>query len=362
MAQVGGGLQKRDGAVDECDEAHYTNRLFADIELVRKDATYFLTESESDQYDDETRLPRLDIGRYTHGDAAAKADFAQAIGSAVKEWGFVVLTGHGIPASLYDEAAALASAFFADSTPEQKARLMCPDRRTRGYTPPNLFARTGVLTMLEDFRVDLCHDDDAFDTAIPWPSDQLRQLFKRYMAAHEALIAPITQSLLQYLGCEPTLFDERMTRCEALLRWNYYPAVPEADAGSRPRSRFMAHEDIGLFAMLPCPSAGGLQVLNRRTNKWIRTAGLAPDDIVVNVGDTFQRLSNDVLVSTTHRVTATPQELAAARISFPLVVYLADDDAIIPVDTPMVRAAATVDYPPIKAGDFRRQLLRKFRF
>lgn len=362
MAQVDPDLQKRGVASGECDEAHYTNRLFADIELVRKDVTYLLAESESDQYDDETRLPRLDISRYTHGDAAAKAEFAHAMGSAVEQWGFVVLTGHGIPASLYDEAARLASAFFADSTPEQKARLVCPDRRTRGYTPPNLFARTGVLTMLEDFRIDLGHDDAAFDTAIPWPSDRLRQLFKRYMAAHEALIAPITQSLLQYLGCEPTLFDERMTRCEALLRWNYYPAVPGADVGSRPRSRFMAHEDIGLFAMLPCPSAGGLQVLNRCTGKWIRTAGLAPDDVLINVGDTFQRLSNDVLVSTTHRVTAAPEELTTARISFPLVVYLADDDVIAPVDTAMVRAAATVDYPPIKAGDFRRQLLRKFRF
>lgn len=362
MAQVDSGLQKPDGAADECKEAHYTNRLFADIELVRKDVTYLLAESESDQYDDETRLPRLDISQYIRGDAAAKADFAQAIGSAVEQWGFVVLTGHGIPASLYDEAAHLASAFFAESTPEQKTRLVCADKRTRGYTPPNLFARTGVLTMLEDFRIDLCHDDAAFDTAIPWPSDPLRQLFKRYMAAHEALIMPITQSLLQYLGSEPTLFDERMTRCEALLRWNYYPAVHESDAGSRPRSRFMAHEDIGLFAMLPCPSAGGLQVLNRRTGKWIRTTGLAPDDIVINVGDTFQRISNDILVSTTHRVTATPQELASARISFPLVVYLADDDVITPVDTPMVCAAATTDYPPIKAGDFRRQLLRKFRF
>lgn len=344
------------------DEAHYTNRIFSHLELVRKDVTYRLAESDSDQYDDDTRLPRFDIGLYIDGDASARATFAQAMGAAVEELGFVVLTGHGVEASTYAEAARLASAFFADSTPDDKARLVCPDRRTRGYTPPGLFARTGVLTMLEDFRIDLRHDDPAFDTAIPWPTDALRQLFKRYMAAHERLIAPITQCLLQYLGCEPTLYDERLTRCEALLRWNYYPAVPDGGGDTKPRSRFMAHEDIGLFAMLPCPSADGLQVLNRRTGKWIRTAGLDPGDIVINVGDTFQRVSNDVLVSTTHRVTAAPAELAKPRISFPLVVYLADDDLIEPVDSAVVRAAATRDYPPIKAGDFRRQLLGKFRF
>lgn len=358
MTQTGGGTVNVGG---EDDERQYTNRIFADIELVRKDVTYLLAESDADQYDEEARLPRFDIGQYMGGDAAARAAFAHAMGSAVEELGFVVISGHGIDASMYDEAARLASAFFSDSTPDEKARFVCPDKRTRGYTPPGLFARTGVLTMLEDFRIDLRHDDPDFATAIPWPTDALRDLFARYMAAHERLIAPITQCLLQYLGCEPSLYDERLTRCEALLRWNYYPAVT-GDVGARPRSRFMAHEDIGLFAMLPCPSADGLQVLSRRTGKWIRTAGLEPDDIVVNVGDTFQRISNDVLVSTTHRVTAAPAELAKARISFPLVVYLADDDLIEPLDTPVVRAAATSDYAPIKAGDFRRQLLRKFRF
>lgn len=347
-------------AVREGDEAACTNRIFADIELVRKDATYLLAESDGDRFDEGARLPRVDIGQYLHGDAAARAAFAQALGSAIEDLGFVVLTGHGIGASLYEEAARLTMAFFADSTPDEKARCVCPDRRTRGYTPPSLFARSGVLTMLEDFRVDLRHDDPQFATAIPWPTDELRHVFGRYMEAHDRLIMPITQSLLQYLGCEPSHYDERMARCEALLRWNYYP--PVAEGGARPRSRFMAHEDIGLFTLLPCPSAKGLQVLNRRTGRWVRTGDLEPDDIVLNVGDTFQRISNDVLVSTTHRVTAAPDELARARISFPLVVYLANDDLIEPLDTPVVRAAATMDYAPIKAGDFRRQLLRKFRF
>jgi len=338
----------------------YTNRIFADLELVRKDAVYLLAESDSDEFDDETRLARLDIGQYMNGDDSAKEAFSQALGSSMRTLGFAILTGHGIDASLYEDAARLASAFFAERSPEEKARFVCPDRRTRGYTPPDLFARTGVLTMLEDFRVDLAHDDPAFASAIPWPSDELRRLFGTYMKEHQRLLLPITQSLLQYMGCAPSLYDERMARCEALLRWNYYPPVLD-QGGATLRSRFMAHEDIGLFTLLPCPSARGLQLLARDTGKWIRVTGLEPNDIVLNIGDTFQRISQDVLVSTTHRVSASREELAQPRISFPLGVYLANDDSIEPLDSPLVPESA-VRYAPIKAGDLRRQLLRKFRF
>ncbi len=214
--------------------------------------------------------------------------------------------------------------------------------------------------MLEDFRIDLAHDDPEFASAIPWPSDELRRVFGTYLREHQRILLPIVQSLLRYMGCTASLYDERMARCEALLRWNYYPPVPTG-AEARLRSRFMAHEDIGLFTLLPCPSARGLQLLARDTGKWIRVAGLEPNDIVLNVGDTFQRISQDVLVSTTHRVSASREELAEPRISFPLGVYLADDDLIEPVDSPLIPETAA-RYAPIKAGDFRRQLLRKFRF
>jgi hypothetical protein len=43
--------------------------------------------------------------------------------------------------------------------------------------------------------------------------------------AHEALIKPLMRALLQHLGCEPSLFDERLTATNVGLRLNYYPPV-----------------------------------------------------------------------------------------------------------------------------------------
>ncbi len=47
-------------------------------------------------------------------------------------------------------------------------------------------------------------------------------------------------------------------------------------------------------------SADGLQILTKQ-NEWVGVTSL-PEQIVVNVGDMLQRLTNNKLKSTTHRV------------------------------------------------------------
>ena len=90
------------------------------------------------------------------------------------------------------------------------------------------------------------------------------------------------------------------------LRLNYYPPVPDgAPAGA---GRLLGHEDVTLITLLPAPRVEGLQVLNRRNMKWIR---LTPPSgsIILNTGDYMQRITNDRLPSTTHRVSK-PQNQA----------------------------------------------------
>lgn len=55
-----------------------------------------------------------------------------------------------------------------------------------------------------------------------------------------------------------------------------------------------------------------------------------PGWIIINVGDYLQRVSNDVLPSTTHRV-APPRDAAlrkSCRTSFPLAVYINENDML----------------------------------
>ena len=67
-------------------------------------------------------------------------------------------------------------------------------------------------------------------------------------------------------------------------------------------------------------SADGLQVL-RKDGKWIGITAL-PEQIVVNVGDMLERLTNDKLKSTIHRVVNPPKELMhTSRYSIPFFMH-----------------------------------------
>src|SRR5258708_4637217 len=81
----------------------------------------------------------------------------------------------------------------------------------------------------------------------------------------------------------------------------------------------LGHEDVDLFTFLPAQNVEGLQIYNRENGKWIRLN--APrGTIILNTGDYMQRITNDRLPSTTHRV-ALPVDRSShgkPRISMPM--------------------------------------------
>ena len=80
--------------------------------------------------------------------------------------------------------------------------------------------------------------------------------------------------------------------------------------------RAAEHEDINLITLLMGASAEGLEILNK-SGEWVPVTAL-PNQIVVNVGDMLQRLTNNKLRSSTHRVVNPPEELwHSSRYSIP---------------------------------------------
>merc|ERR1711994_715942 len=110
----------------------------------------------------------------------------------------------------------------------------------------------------------------------------------------------------------------------------------------------LGHEDVDLFTILPASPVEGLQVLNRETGKWVRMNAPA-GSIILNVGDYFQRITNDILPSTTHRVAAPrdPKMKRKTRTSFPMAIYLNED-----VVLQCLPGCGKPKYPPITALDF----------
>jgi isopenicillin N synthase-like dioxygenase len=99
-----------------------------------------------------------------------------------------------------------------------------------------------------------------------------------------------------------------------------------------------------------------LQVLSLK-GAWIPVTTI-PETIVVNVGDMLQRLTNNVLRSTTHRVVNPPAPFSKApRYSIPFFLHPNSEFLIKSLDT-CVTADNPEHYPePITANDYLTQRL-----
>ncbi|MFL5786469.1 MAG: isopenicillin N synthase family dioxygenase, partial [Flavisolibacter sp.] len=141
-------------------------------------------------------------------------------------------------------------------------------------------------------------------------------LFKAYRSFERSGKA-LLQAIAIFLGLDENYFDEYIHNGNSILRAIHYPPITR-----EPKSSIRAeqHEDINLITLLVGASADGLQILTKQ-NEWVGVTSL-PEQIVVNVGDMLQRLTNNRLRSTTHRVVNPPRELwGTSRYSIPFFLH-----------------------------------------
>ncbi len=337
-----------------------TNQAFVSYDQVRKTHEYHLAEADHHEvFDDDYRVRTCDLGRFLSGDAADRRAFARELGQALREIGFAVLEGHGIDARLYDEAEARVVELFTQVPLEEKLRFRARRHGSinQGYFPiketsdihPDLVE--GWVFCRRAFEL----DGEPSRVADFWPRPALEPLFRRVCLAHERLILPVMQSVLLDLGCDEHLYDRRLTRTNFGQRLNYYPPVPPEDAAAG-AGRLLGHEDVDLFTFLPAPRVEGLQVLNRANMKWVRLSA-PPGSIILNTGDYMQRISNDVLPSTTHRVSLPREEAlrGATRVSLPMAVYVWEDELL-----EVLPGLGAPKYEPIKAVTFHTRITSKY--
>lgn len=113
----------------------------------------------------------------------------------------------------------------------------------------------------------------------------------------------VLRALALYIGLDEFYFDKWAKNGNSILRPIHYPPITEEPKGA---VRAGAHGDINLITLLMGASAGGLQVL-RKDGEWI-DAIPEEDELVINVGDMLERLTNNKLRSTIHRVANPPKE------------------------------------------------------
>jgi isopenicillin N synthase-like dioxygenase len=141
------------------------------------------------------------------------------------------------------------------------------------------------------------------------------------------------------------------------LRTLHYFPIENPDALPDDAVRAGAHEDINLITLLIGASADGLELLTRE-NKWFPVTAFG-EDLVVNVGDMLQRLTNNKLKSTTHRVVNPPREqMKNSRFSVPFFLHPKSN-------MDLTSLPSTIDeqhpklYTDITAGEYLDERLRE---
>jgi isopenicillin N synthase-like dioxygenase len=343
-------------------EIQALNREFERYDQVRKSHTYRLAESDADEFDEEYRIATLDFAAFLRGDESDKARFAEDFANALGEIGFAVLTGHGVDTALYDDLHDAVNELFTTTSIEDRMRFRAARSGSvaQGYFP---------IEETSDIHPDLVEGwvwcRRAFD--IPqkrsapfraedfWPLAEQERRFRRLVEAHEPLFKPIIQAIFQGIGVDPHYYDAKLTQTNFGLRANYYPPMTSEQDQSG-AGRLLGHEDVDLFTILPATRAEGLQVWNHRSGKWVRMS--APyGSIIINTGDYMQRITNDLLPSTTHRV-GKPRDgshLSAARVSFPMAVYVWENEML-----DVLPGLGEPKYEPVKAIAFHTRSTSKF--
>ncbi|MBX2815024.1 MAG: hypothetical protein KTR24_03470 [Saprospiraceae bacterium] len=336
------------------------NQDFRKYDQVKKDQSYHLVEQgDSEEFDDEYEIKVCDISQYMLGGEEDRLAFSNALGEALEGIGFAILTGHGIDPKLYQEAHQKTQDLFERTTQEERLRYKYQRMGSvnQGYFPmkettiihPDLVE--GWVFCRRAFNL----DGGDFDEKQFWPRPGYEPFFRKIVQAHLQLSLPIMQSILQYLGNDPHSFDQRLQGTNFGFRLNYYPPITAADDASG-AGRMLGHEDVDLFTILPAQEVEGLQVLNRENGKWIRL-NAPPGSIILNTGDYMQRLTNDRLPSTTHRVSK-PRNRALhdkPRISFPMALYLWEEEVI-----EVLPGLGKPKYEPVSALKFHTSITSKY--
>jgi isopenicillin N synthase-like dioxygenase len=165
------------------------------------------------------------------------------------------------------------------------------------------------------------------------------------------------RAIALYLNLPENYFDDKVKHGNSILRPIHYFPIENPDAVPADAVRAAEHGDINLITLLMGASADGLQVL-RRDAKWIPITAL-PEQLVVNVGDMLERLTNKKLKSTIHRVVNPPRHLMnKPRFSIPFFMHPRSEMSLTALPS-----CVDVQHPKlwddITAGEFLNQRLRE---
>ncbi len=271
---------------------------------------------------DYDQIPSLDLADFTAGNADQRANFVANLGNAFTQIGFVAIQNHGLSPALTHDLYQSAQEFFSAPDAVKKKYEHAELNGQRGYIGKGRETAKGftVADLKEFYHIGQPQPEGTMPANV-LPDEY--PAFSRHTLETYRILEETGKTLLRaialYLNLPETYFDDKVRNGDSILRaLHYFPLDPATTPDGAVRAA--AHGDINLITLLMGASADGLEVL-RRDGQWIAITAL-PDQIVVNVGDMLDRLTNHRLKSTIHRVVNPPRDrMGSSRYSIPFFMH-----------------------------------------
>lgn len=277
-----------------------------------------------------TELPVLDIS--ASPDGAVAPELTERLGEVCREYGFFILTGHGVPAETTLRAFAASRTFFSLPVEVKEAhhpndgtflgyrgvgRLRASTSASQDSTPPDLkevFAIGAVQREgIQQTPGQLLPDD-------MWPQqvDGFRDALVSYHTHLQELGVRIARLFAAALKVREDYFvSPGDAPGSALVTINYPEKPDEAIAG---QMRFAPHRDRNLFTVLST-SGPGLEI-QEKNGMWHKIP-VVPGGFLVNLGTMFSVWTSGEWIAALHRVTAASSPASLKRQS--LVFFFSPD-------------------------------------
>lgn len=304
------------------------------------------------------KLPIIDVSDLVSGHDTARV--AAEIGSVCRDVGFFYVTGHGIPAETTARLFAEARRFFSAPSAIKDAASIKQSPHNRGYVamgeevldpdmPPDLKEAYNI-------GLELAPDDPELGAGVPfrglnlWPDlpgwrenmlDYYRRCWDLGMTLHRGFAID--------LGLPEDYFAPLFDRPMATLRLLRYP--PQVENPMPGQIGAGTHTDYGNVTILAVDGVAGLEV-QARDGTWI-AAPCIDDAFVCNIGDCLMRWSNDIYISTPHRVTN-----AAGRERYSAAFFLdPNPDAMVACLPGCQTPDRPPRYPPVTGAEYLKSRL-----
>jgi len=306
------------------------------------------------------KIPNLDPIDFLSEDPNVKSKFIQDLGDTFSNIGFACVKNHFTSESDINAFYQSIERFFA-----------LPNQAKSKYEVPGLGGQRGYTS----FGKEHAKGSDAPDLKEFWQIGQeiqgtptskedypanvqvseiedFNELSMKLYRGFEKSGSILLKAIASYLGLDENYFESKIVNGNSILRAIHYPPITQEPKNA---IRAEAHEDINLITLLVGASAEGLEVVTSEGN-WL--AVNAPENhFVINVGDMLQRLTNNRLKSTTHRVVNPPREKwHTSRYSIPFFLHPISEMNLSCLST-CISDSQPLQYEPITAGEYLHERL-----